>query len=132
MNMVLADCEEFRKINTKKGPSQTIPGIVEEREEKRTLGLVILRGENVVSLQVEGPPPSNRPSSFLSAGPGTATAAGRGMGIIGGIYILLYLYIMLFFRTSTRFSWANKRIRRTKCSNDGSWSSNYSSWTSSC
>lgn len=85
MNMVLADCEEFRKINTKKGPSQTIPGIVEEREEKRTLGLVILRGENVVSLQVEGPPPSNKPSSFLSAGPGTATAAGRGMGIMGGI-----------------------------------------------
>lgn len=77
MNMVLSDCEEFRRVNTKK--SQTIPGIVEEREEKRTLGLVILRGENVVSLQVEGPPPSNRPTSFLSSGPGTATTAGRGI-----------------------------------------------------
>ncbi len=55
MNLVLAECEEFRRIRPKKKQGETEAGPVQEM--KRTLGLVILRGETVVSLSVEGPPP---------------------------------------------------------------------------
>jgi small nuclear ribonucleoprotein B and B' len=55
MNLVLADCEEFRHVRPKKKPGESEAG--PEQEMKRSLGLVILRGETVVSLSVEGPPP---------------------------------------------------------------------------
>lgn len=51
MNVILSECEEFRRVRGKKGK--------EEKEEKRTMGLVLLRGENVVTMTVEGPPPSD-------------------------------------------------------------------------
>mmetsp|Transcript_30549 Transcript_30549/g.93380 ORF Transcript_30549/g.93380 Transcript_30549/m.93380 type:complete len:179 (+) Transcript_30549:94-630(+) len=75
MNLVLADCEEFRKVRQKKGAV----GVSEEREEKRTLGLVLLRGENVVSLSVDGPPPPEDDLRAVLGGPGVGRAAGRGL-----------------------------------------------------
>ncbi|KAI8903578.1 hypothetical protein EDD86DRAFT_214783 [Gorgonomyces haynaldii] len=75
MNLVLSECEEFRKIKQKKGETT-------EREEKRALGLVILRGETIVSISVEAPPPQHAEKVKLVAqGPGKAMAAGRGMPI---------------------------------------------------
>ncbi|CAN0531799.1 unnamed protein product, partial [Ectocarpus sp. 8 AP-2014] len=39
LNLVLGDCEEYRRFKPKKG-SEAAAGIHEEREEKRVLGLV--------------------------------------------------------------------------------------------
>ncbi|KAG8381851.1 hypothetical protein BUALT_Bualt05G0015700 [Buddleja alternifolia] len=77
MNLVLGDCEEFRKLPPTKGSK-------EEREDRRTLGLVLLRGEEVISLTVEGPPPPDdsrvkATSGGATAGPGIGRAAGRGV-----------------------------------------------------
>ena len=72
LNLVLSECEEFR---LSKGASKS--AVVEERTEKRTLGLILIRGENVVSLAVEGPPP---PSAQKQAGPGGPGQVARGAG----------------------------------------------------
>ncbi|CAN8070665.1 unnamed protein product, partial [Agarophyton chilense] len=57
MNVVLADCEEFRK------PKKA------QKDQRRALGLILLRGESVVSMAVESPPAPKK-------GKRSATAAG--------------------------------------------------------
>jgi small nuclear ribonucleoprotein B and B' len=71
MNLVLSEAEEFRTLRSK-------GAVVEERLEKRSLGLVLIRGENVVSLAVEGPPPPSITGKMTPGGPGMARGAGRG------------------------------------------------------
>ncbi|KAH6691538.1 small nuclear ribonucleoprotein [Plectosphaerella plurivora] len=92
MNLVLADTEEFRRIKRKQN-KPAAPGASSgqtvETEEKRTLGLTIVRGAQIVSLSVESEPPADPSarlgksapgglSSGLAAGPGVARPAGRG------------------------------------------------------
>ncbi|CAN1226305.1 Small nuclear ribonucleoprotein-associated protein B' [Linum grandiflorum] len=79
MNLALGDCEEFRRLPPAKGKK-----INEEREDRRTLGFVLLRGEEVVSMTVEGPPPpdeSRAKSVGAHAVSGTGIGRGAGRGI---------------------------------------------------
>ncbi|KAI5866571.1 Sm-like ribonucleoprotein [Durotheca rogersii] len=95
MNLVLADTEEFRRVKRKQAkpsaPGASSSGATQtvETEEKRTLGLTILRGAHIVSLSVESAPPADPSTrlgkstpgglqSGLAAGSGVARPAGRG------------------------------------------------------
>lgn len=75
MNLVIADCEEFRKLKDKSGSG-------EDREVKRMLGLLLLRGESVSSITPEAPPPSQakKVGAGAAGGPGRAAPVGRGAG----------------------------------------------------
>ena len=73
MNLVLSDCQEYRKIKAKRGSQD-----LEEREEMRSLGLVLLRGESVVSIQVEAPP-KKRQKAIGNAGRGVPVGRGEGL-----------------------------------------------------
>ena len=96
MNLVLADTEEFRKVRQKKSSAPAASGSAVEEEQKRTLGLLILRGTNIVSCSVEGPPPSDPSARLgtsvpggapaaLQAGQGISRPAGRGLPVgLGG------------------------------------------------
>ncbi|KAJ5895249.1 Sm-like ribonucleoprotein [Penicillium taxi] len=91
MNLVLDDTEEFRitRKHGKAGPGGETTTI--ENEQKRVLGLIILRGAQVVSCSMEGPPPDDpakrlgNSAPTISAGPGISKPAGRGVPIgLGG------------------------------------------------
>eukprot|EP00918_Siedleckia_nematoides_P023041 GHVU01049576.1.p1 GENE.GHVU01049576.1~~GHVU01049576.1.p1 ORF type:complete len:171 (+),score=18.14 GHVU01049576.1:211-723(+) len=83
MNVVLADCEEFRRKKTKKTTKQLSGSQDDEKEIKRTLGFVLVRGEGVISLTAEAPPPAEarRMGEGPVAGPGRGQVAGRGMQV---------------------------------------------------
>jgi small nuclear ribonucleoprotein B and B' len=79
-NVVLKDCEEYRRLKKRKAG--------ETREAKRNIGLMILRGDSVVHIAVIGPPPpsGNRMAASTAAAvlqPGIAPekAIGKGAGI---------------------------------------------------
>ena len=100
MNLVLADTEEFRRVKRKatKG-AQSAPGssssALVESDEKRTLGLTIVRGTHIISCSVDGPPPADPSARLgtsapggagaapptLAAGPGISRPAGRGLPV---------------------------------------------------
>ena len=61
MNVVLGETEEFRSRKAKgyqgKEVKEGNKGIETTIEDRRILGLVLIRGETIVSLTIEGPPP---------------------------------------------------------------------------
>lgn len=98
MNLVLADTEEFRRVKRKQAKSAAAPGAssssapLVETEEKRSLGLTIVRGAHIISLSVESPPPADPSARLgtsapggaaaaLAAGPGISRPAGRGLPV---------------------------------------------------
>src|SRR5271154_3075368 len=76
MNIVLGDTEEFRRTK-RRSTTTTVQTDMTEQEEKRTLGLVILRGEQVVSLSVEAPSENMGRLEPIQPGSGTTKAIGR-------------------------------------------------------
>jgi len=79
MNLILGDTDEFRKCKGKAAAGSD----EDSKQEKRALGLTLLRGEHLVSMAVEAPPAKeNRhktPAASAGPGPGAGRAAGRGM-----------------------------------------------------
>uniref|UniRef100_A0A7E4VML3 Sm protein B n=1 Tax=Panagrellus redivivus TaxID=6233 RepID=A0A7E4VML3_PANRE len=79
MNIILSECEELRPVKPK--PNKPKPA---NTEEKRVLGLVLLRGDKIISLSVDGPPQKEEdglkmPKVGNLGGPGVARPAARNM-----------------------------------------------------
>ena len=67
LNLVLSECEEFKKI--------------EGFEQKRTHGLITIRGSNIISIEASSIPPldrNNQSNNMFQTGIGTIKPFGRG------------------------------------------------------
>jgi small nuclear ribonucleoprotein B and B' len=73
MNLVLADTEEYSHFKSKKNKV--------DKERKRSMGLVLLRGDSIISISAESPPSQNtkRFNEMPNPGIGIAQAIGRGL-----------------------------------------------------
>ncbi|KAL7069521.1 LSM domain-containing protein [Cryptosporidium serpentis] len=69
MNVVLSDCQEYRSIK-KKGEDL--------KEVKRSLGFIVLRGENIVTITAEAPPKSQSKRVTETPSVGNVQVIGRG------------------------------------------------------
>ena len=84
MNLVLSETEEIRIIKPKKQSKQVFVSVLIEiggieKEIKRSLGLVILRGVNIVSMTAEAPPNKyHKKKVNYQKGPGIAMPITRG------------------------------------------------------
>ena len=74
MNLVLADTEEFRRIKSKK---EGVP----EREVRRALGLVLLRGDSIIHMSAEAQPSQPTRRIGENVGKGKAQSMGRGVAV---------------------------------------------------
>jgi small nuclear ribonucleoprotein B and B' len=111
MNLVIAECEEFRRVKPKKKGQNEDEG-APSQDLKRSLGLVILRGEMIVSLAVEGPPPivdEDKKTAGVRAFPQSHRVRWD------------FTHLPLFFIAVTSWSWARwARWTRNGNGNDAS------------
>ena len=117
MNLVLADCEEFRKVKSKAKSNNPT-----EQEMKRTLGLVILRGETIISISIDGPPP---PSIDDARARGASLLAGTGIGRVrinkknlADVFCTVTYFFVLAYGSwyaccSSTIRWSHDRPRRS-------------------